>query len=130
KAKIDILLVPCMQTDEIINKLKKHLRRKGYSDIKVNVHDCYPWAQTSVKEECVQAMIRAYKQHGYEPEIWPRLAGSAPFYIFNQPPLNLPFVIGGLGHGGKMHSPNEYFVVEGIKNNEKSIATFLYEYAK
>ncbi|MGQ9565195.1 MAG: M20/M25/M40 family metallo-hydrolase [Candidatus Bathyarchaeales archaeon] len=130
KAKIDIRLVPHMQTDEIISKLKKHLRKKGYPDIKVNIHDCYPWAQTSVKEECIQAMIRTYKQHGHEPEIWPRLAGSAPFYIFNQPPLNLPFVIGGLGHGGKMHSPNEYLVVEGIKNNEKSIATFLYEYAK
>jgi len=129
KAKIDIRLVPHMKTDEIVRKLKTHLRRKGYGDIKVNLHDCYMWAQTSVKEECVQAMIRAYKQLGYEPETWPRLAGSAPFCVFNQPPLNLPFVIGGLGHGGRMHSPNEYFVVKGIRDNEKSIATFLYEYA-
>jgi hypothetical protein len=48
---------------------------------------------------------------------------------FNQPPLDLPFVIGGLGHVGKVHSSNEYFVVKGIRDNEKSIAPFLYEYA-
>lgn len=129
KAKIDIRLIPHMKTDEIIKKLKNHLRQKGYDDIEIKIHDCYSWSQTSVKEGCVQAMIRTYRHHSYEPEIWPRLGGSAPFCVFSQPPLNLPFVIGGLGHGGKMHSPNEYFVVKGIRDNEKSIATFLYEYA-
>jgi acetylornithine deacetylase/succinyl-diaminopimelate desuccinylase-like protein len=129
KAKVDIRLVPNMQTDEIIRKFKRHLKKQGFADIKVEIHDCYPWAQVSVKEESVQAMIRTYRQHGYEPEIWPRIGGSAPFYLFAQPPLGLPFVIGGLGHGSRAHSPNEYIVVEGLKDNEKSVATFLYEYA-
>lgn len=129
KAKVDIRLVPHMQTEEIIRKFKRHLKEHGFADIKIEIHDCYPWAQVSIKEKCVQAMTRTYKKHGYEPEIWPRIGGSAPFYLFNQPPLSLPFVIGGLGHGSRAHSPNEYFVVEGIRSNEKSIATFLYEYA-
>jgi acetylornithine deacetylase/succinyl-diaminopimelate desuccinylase-like protein len=129
KAKMDIRLVPNMKTNEILQKLRKHMKEKGFSDIKIQVHDCYPWAQISVKEEVAQAMIRTYKRHGYEPEIWPRMAGSAPFYLFNQSPLKLPFIVGGLGHGGRAHSPNEYMVVEGIKDNEKSVATFLYEYA-
>jgi acetylornithine deacetylase/succinyl-diaminopimelate desuccinylase-like protein len=129
KAKVDIRLVPNMQTDEIIKKLKTHLENQGFSDIKIEIHDCYPWAQVSVEESVVQAMIKTYRLHGYEPEIWPRIGGSAPFYIFNQPPLNLPFVIGGLGHGSRAHSPNEYITVEGLRENEKSIATFLYQYA-
>jgi acetylornithine deacetylase/succinyl-diaminopimelate desuccinylase-like protein len=129
RAKVDIRLVPHMQTDEIIRKFKRHLKKHGFADIQVEIHDCYPWAQVSVKEEVVQAMIRAYRRHGHEPEIWPRIGGSAPFYLFNQPPLSLPFAIGGLGHGSRAHSPNEYIVVQGIKDNEKSIATFLYEYA-
>lgn len=129
KAKVDIRLVPHMQTDEIIRKFKRHLKKHGFVDIKVEIHDCYPWAQVSVKEEVVQAMIRTYRQHGHEPEISPRIGGSAPFYLFNQPPLSLPFVIGGLGHGSRSHSPNEYIVVRGIRDNEKSVATFLYEYA-
>ncbi|MEM3011409.1 MAG: M20/M25/M40 family metallo-hydrolase, partial [Candidatus Bathyarchaeia archaeon] len=129
RAKVDIRLVPNMKTNEILQKLRKHLKEKGFPEVKIQVHDCYPWAQISVKEEVAQAMIRTYRHHGYEPEIWPRMAGSAPFYLFNQPPLNLPFIVGGLGHGGRAHSPNEYMVVEGIRDNEKSIATFLYEYA-
>jgi len=129
KAKVDIRLVPYMRTDEILEKFKNHLKKHGFGDIEVEVHDCYPWSQVSVKEEVVQAMTRTYRRHGFEPEIWPRIGGSAPFYLFNQPPLNLPYIMGGLGHGSRAHSPNEYITVEGIRDNEKSIATFLYEYA-
>lgn len=129
RAKVDIRLVPHMQTDETVQKFRNHLRERGFSDILVKIHDCYPWSQVSVEEEVVQAMIQTYRRHGYEPEIWPRTGGSAPFYLFNQPPLNLPYIMGGLGHGSRAHSPNEYIVVEGVKNNEKSVATFLYEYA-
>jgi len=129
KAKVDIRLVPQMKTEEIVQKFKNHLRQHGFADIKVEIHDCYPWSQVSVREEIAQAMVRTYRKHGYEPEIWPRMGGSAPFYLFNQPPLNLPYAVGGLGHGSRAHSPNEYMVVDGIRENEKSIATFLYEYA-
>ena len=129
KAKVDIRLVPHMKTEDTVEKFENHLRRHGFADIKVEIHDCYPWSQVTVKEKIVQAMIRTYRKHGYEPEIWPRMGGSAPFYLFNQPPLNLPYAIGGLGHGSRAHSPNEYMMVEGIRENEKSIATFLYEYA-
>lgn len=129
KAKVDIRLVPHMQTEEIIQKFKKHLRDHDFADILVEVHDCYPWSQVSMKEEVVQVIIRTYQRHGYEPEIWPRTGGSAPFYLFNQPPLSLPFASGGLGHRSRAHSPNEYIVVKGIRDLEKSIATFLYEYA-
>ena len=128
-AKVDIRLVPHMGTEETLQKFKNHLKKHGFADIKVVVHDCYPWSHVSVKEKVVQAMIQAYRAHGHEPEIWPWMGGSAPFYLFNQPPLSLPYVVGGLGHAGRAHSPNEYFVVEGIRDNEKSVATFLYEYA-
>jgi len=128
-AKIDIRLVPNMDTEDIIQKFKNHLKKHGFEDIEVRVHDCYPWAYTSIEEEIVQAWIRTYRKHGYEPEVWPWLGGSAPFYLFNREPLNLPFVDGGLGHGGRAHSPDEYFVVQGIKDFEKSVITFLYEYA-
>jgi len=129
KAKVDIRLVPHMKTDEILEKFRNHLKKHGFADIEVDVHDCYPWSQVSVREEVVQAMLRTYRRHGFEPEIWPRIGGSAPFYLFNQPPLSLPYIMGGLGHGSRAHSPNEYITVEGIRDNEKSIATFLHEYA-
>jgi len=83
-----------------------------------------------------QAAIQTYRSFGYEPEVWPHMGGSAPLYLFNQGPLYLPFVGGGLGHGGKAHSPNEYFVVEGNKRVgglakcEKSYVAVLDAYSK
>jgi len=40
----------------------------------------------------------------------PRLAGSAPYYVFTDR-LGLPLVAGGLGHGSGAHAPNEYMAI-------------------
>ena len=57
------------------------------------------------------------------------IGGSAPFYLFTDE-LRLPIVIGGLGHGGRAHSPNEYANLEGMKLFEKSVATYLQFFAQ
>ena len=33
--------------------------------------------------------------------------------------------MGGLGHGGRSHSPNEYATLEGMRQYEKSVAALL-----
>ena len=51
-------------------------------------------------------------------------------------PLNLPFIMGGLGHGARAHSPNEYLVIEeggptaGLATMEKSFVSILYNLAE
>lgn len=111
-AKIDVRLVPNMTVEEVIPKMRKHLDKHGFREVKiVELEEGYGWAKTSVKEPAAQAVIKTYCEFGYKPEIWPHMAGSAPFCMFNREPLNLPFVIGGLGHGGRAHAPNEYLVV-------------------
>ena len=67
--------------------------------------------------------------------MWPRNVGFFPAYLFNRPPLNLPFCVAGLGHGGRAHSPDEYFVLDGndqiagLAGCEKSYAAILYRFA-
>jgi len=56
-------------------------------------------------------------------------AGSAPFYLFDQY-LKVPYGGAGLGQGGKAHAPNEYAVVKGMKDLEKSVVTTLWKYAE
>jgi len=56
------------------------------------------------------------------------VAGSAPLYLFSRV-LKQPFATGGLGHGGRPHSPNEYATVEGMRLYERSVAQFIYEFA-
>jgi acetylornithine deacetylase/succinyl-diaminopimelate desuccinylase-like protein len=41
----------------------------------------------------------------------------------------MPFVMGGLGHGGRAHSPNEYATLEGMRLYERSVAAFLERFA-
>jgi acetylornithine deacetylase/succinyl-diaminopimelate desuccinylase-like protein len=43
--------------------------------------------------------------------------------------LGVPLAFGGLGHGGKSHSANEYVTVEGLRRHERGICGFLYTLA-
>ncbi|MCW3977854.1 MAG: M20/M25/M40 family metallo-hydrolase, partial [Candidatus Bathyarchaeota archaeon] len=131
-AKVDVRLVPNMTVEEVIPKVRSHLDKHGFQEIKiVELEEGYGWAKTSIETPAAQAVLKTYREFGHEPEIWPHIAGSAPFCMFNRDPLNLPFVIGGLGHGGRAHAPNEYLVVEdggptgGLRTLEKSYVAIL-----
>jgi len=131
-AKVDARLVPNMSVEEVIPKIRRHLDKHGFKEIKiVELEEGYDWAKTSILEPAAQAIAKTYREFGFEPEVWPHIAGSAPFCMFNRKPLNLPFVIGGIGHGGRAHAPNEYIVVGeggptgGLVTLEKSYVAIL-----
>lgn len=83
----------------------------------------------------VQTMLQVYEKYGDPVELWPHSAGSEPFYLFTQPPLSLPMVRVGLGHGAQNHAPDEYLVVEGngtimgLEEIEKAFVDFLFTLA-
>ncbi|MBU7017621.1 MAG: M20/M25/M40 family metallo-hydrolase [Theionarchaea archaeon] len=135
-AKIDIRLVPNQKRDPMLPRVREHLDKKGYPDITIRVLDKgYPWSKVSVNEPVVQAMIRTCQSFGYEPEVWPHLAGSAPFYLFSDV-LKIPYIMGALGHGARAHSPDEYIVYEGngkvmgLDGAQKSLVAFINEWLK
>ncbi len=128
KAKLDVRLVPNMEPNDIAAKLKTHLTKHGYTEIELRTTEGYPWARTPLQAHVVQSLIQAYRYHGYEPEIHPMEASATPYYLFTRV-LNLPFAWGGLGHGGRSHSVDEYCTVEGLRAYEKSLATFLWMFA-
>ena len=113
----------------MLDLVRQHLRRHGFDDIEVRLEDAYKWAKTTIDDPTVRALLRTYRDFGIEPELWPHLGGSAPFYLFTDV-LQIPFAFGGLGHGGRVHSPNEYATVEGMKRHELSMAAFLYHLAE
>jgi acetylornithine deacetylase/succinyl-diaminopimelate desuccinylase-like protein len=128
-AKMDVRLVPKMTVEGAAQRIKDHLERHGFEDVQARVLGGYPWSRTSVHEPVVQALLETYRHHGYEAEVWPYIGGSAPFFLFHDE-LGMPFIPGGLCHGGSPHSPNEYAVVDQIELFEKSVATFLHKYAE
>lgn len=129
-AKLDIRLVPGMKPEKCIEKIRRHLDKAGYGDIEIKVYNAYPAAQTLPSKPCVQALIKSVKECAEgDVEIWPRYAGAAPHYLFTEV-LGLPTAVGGLGHGGRTHSTNEYVTLDGFKKHEKGIASFLLHFGE
>jgi acetylornithine deacetylase/succinyl-diaminopimelate desuccinylase-like protein len=134
--KIDCRMVPNQVIDTQIGLIRQHLEARGFGDIELRkLGGGDEWSRTSVKAPAVQAVLSVYKRYGIEPAVWPRSAGSSPEAQYTRPPINLPAASGGLGHGGRAHSIDEYFVVEGndkvagLVKCEQSMVDILYAYA-
>jgi acetylornithine deacetylase/succinyl-diaminopimelate desuccinylase-like protein len=111
-AKLDLRLVPNMTAKEAGEALKKHLAKKGFGDIEVNITGGYDPNSTPVDAELIKAQFAVYKKNGIDPVLWPRNAGSWPGYVFTNEPLKLPAGHFGLGHGGGAHAPDEYYLID------------------
>ncbi len=134
--KVDIRLVPNQRMDRMLPMVKRHLAKHGYGDIKVTqIDSSYDWCRVSVNEPVVQSIVTSFRAFAPELEIWPTSGGAVPFYVFNRQ-LKMPFTMGGIGHSGLAHSPNEYMVVEGNKkvkglaDAEKFMVRFMDEFRK
>ena len=136
RARLDSRLVPNQTPDGQLDLIRKHLAAGGFSDVTVRKISGYAPAQTAVETPIVTTAISVFNKHGVTPSVAPRLAGSAPYYIFTDR-LELPMVIGGIGHGGGAHAPNEYMVIDprpgsrvaGLADVEKFYVDFLYAFA-
>ncbi len=136
-AKIDMRLVPNLTAKEALAALKAHLTKHGFADVEVNMTGGYDPTSTSAKSALIRAEEAVYRRSGYDPIMWPRLAGSWPGYVFTGDPLNLPAGHFGLGHGNGAHAPNEYYVIESSNPKVKGLdaaayshVEYLYELAK
>jgi acetylornithine deacetylase/succinyl-diaminopimelate desuccinylase-like protein len=121
---MNVRIVPDQKIEDVLPRIREHLDKHGYSDIEIVGPGGYPWSKVSLGEPIVQGAIKTYRGFGHEPEIWPHSVGSAPNYLFTKEEyLNVPNLAFGLGHGGNVHAPNEYLVVEG-KGQFQGLATF------
>jgi acetylornithine deacetylase/succinyl-diaminopimelate desuccinylase-like protein len=128
-ANMDIRLVPDMEVEDTRTKIINFIKNNA-PEAELDIEEGYKWAKTSPDHPYIKAHIDLLKSTGKEVQIWPMTTGSAPFYIF-QEKFNIPFLDGGLGHGSRAHSPNEYAFLEsttgagGILDFEISVARLL-----
>jgi acetylornithine deacetylase/succinyl-diaminopimelate desuccinylase-like protein len=136
-AKIDMRLVPDMRAAEALAALKAHLAKHGFGDIEVKMTGGYDPTSTPADVTLIRAQTAVYRNHGIDPVVLPRNAGSWPGYVFTGDPLRLPAGHFGLGHGSGAHAPDEYYVIEssnpkvqGIDGAVFSFVEYLYEVAR
>ncbi|MEA4846114.1 MAG: M20/M25/M40 family metallo-hydrolase [Clostridiaceae bacterium] len=123
--KMDIRLVPGMDPNAMLGKLRKHLDSLGYEDIEITEYGkAYYPSSVPYYSSSVQTLKRMYELMGVRPQIWPWNPGSAPYYLFEKI-LGIPYVTGGMGHGSRQHSSNEYCTVKGVLDFEKSMIYYL-----
>jgi acetylornithine deacetylase/succinyl-diaminopimelate desuccinylase-like protein len=136
-AKLDSRLVPDQTPDEALRLIRAHLDAKGFRDVEVRKLSGYPPAQSSVEAPLIQSAIGVIRKYGVTPSVAPRIAGSAPYYLFTDT-LKLPMLFGGLGHGSGAHAPNEYMVIDpkpgskiaGLADLEKFYVDLLFRLAE
>ena len=127
RAKVDLRLVPDMEPTKVVEQVRAHLRERSFANIEVKQQSAYPWSKSSIRDAANAPLIDTYRSLGYEPEVWPLVSGSAPFYLFTRE-LKTPIAMGGLGHGGRQHSPNEYATVAGMELFERSCAAYVMKF--
>jgi len=112
EAKIDLRLVPDMTKDEVVAKLKAHLAKHGFSDVKVNISGGYGPNETDENAALIRAQKKVLDKWKVPYAVNPRLAGSWPGVVFTGPPLRLPAGQVGIGRGGGAHAPDEWYLIE------------------
>ncbi len=125
-ANMDIRIVPNMEVEDIRAKITNFIKTHA-PEAEFEMEEGYKWSKMSILHPYIQAQIEVLSSTGKEIQIWPMATGSAPFYIF-QDKFNIPILDGGLGHGSRAHSPNEFAFLEsktgagGIMDFEISVA--------
>ena len=137
EAKLEFRLVPNMTKDEAVAKLKAHLAKRGFDDVRVVVSGGYGPNQTDENSPFIQAQKRVFDRAGIAYTLSPRNAGSWPGVVFNGAPLNLPTGQFGIGRGNGAHAPNEWFLVRstnpkvgGLDEATMIYVDYLYEVGK
>lgn len=128
-ANMDIRLVPDMEIEDIRSKITSFIQNNA-PEAQFDMEAGYRWAKMSPSHPYVKAQLELFRATEKPMIIYPIGGGSAPFYIF-QEKFDLPIIWGGLGHGSRAHSPNEYAFLDsttgagGIMDFEISVARLL-----
>ena len=113
-AKMDFRLVANMRADDILAKLRRHMKKHGFEDVKLTVHSKEDPAKTPLDSHIAHMMIKCSTMaEGRSPNVWPTIPGTGPLSLFTKT-LGLPTVMGlGVNYaGGGFHAPNEHVVLD------------------
>jgi len=128
--KIDFRLVPKMDPKKQIMRLKKHLKSKGFADVKIKVFHGEAAARTSSSEPFVTQVKEAADKSYGKSILNVSNAGTGPMYPFVEI-LKAPCIsIGSTYMFSRIHSPNEFARVDLLKKTTKCICLIMENFGK
>ena len=123
--KIDFRLVPKMDPQKQLFRLKKHLKEKGFGDIKVKMIHGEAAARTKISDPFVKTVKKAADDSFGTSIISVSSAGTGPMFSFVKF-LNSPCIaIGSTYVFARIHSPNEFARIDLLKKTTKCMCKII-----
>ncbi len=128
--KLDFRLVPNMNPKKQIERLKKHLKKKGFSDIKIVVYHGEAAARTDSSEPFVKNVQTSADNVFGKSILNVSNAGTGPMHSFVKF-LKAPCIsIGSTYIFSKIHSPNEFTRIDLLQKTTKCMCQILEKFGK
>jgi acetylornithine deacetylase/succinyl-diaminopimelate desuccinylase-like protein len=133
-ATIDIRMVVDLSPEEIIDAIRRHLDRCGFSDIEIDVLAAFGHSQTPLDDPGVQSVVKTLEDWEADYEVWPIQGGGGPWTAVPNA-FGVPCIRGGVIGGGASSPVDEYIVIEGdgkiagLAEAEKFMVDMLFAYA-
>lgn len=127
--KIDFRLVPDMVPEKQLERLKRHLKLKGFDDIEVKFIHGEAAARTPIHDPFVRQVQQAAKETFGSAITSVSSAGTGPMYSFVKV-LGAPCIsIGSTYMFARIHSPNEFARIDLLNKTTKCIGRIMERFA-
>jgi len=128
--KIDFRLIPKMNPKKQILRLKKHLKSKGFEDVKIKVFHGEAAARTNSTDPFVTQVKNAADKSFGTSILNVSNAGTGPMYPFVDI-LKTPCIsIGSTYMFSRIHSPNEFARIDLLKKTTKCMYLIMQNFGK
>lgn len=117
-ARFDMRLPAGLDPDDEIARLARDC-----APALLSLDDAYPGCWFDPAALGFAELAGSYRALGATPQSWPWAIGAAPAYAFAG--VSDAFIIGGLGHGGNAHGPDEFVELSGIDRFIQSLLLWL-----
>ena len=129
-AKIDFRLVPKMDPERQIRRLRSHLKSKGFGDVSVRVLHGLAAARTPISDPFVSDVKDAADRTFGKSIISVSNAGTGPMHPFADV-LGAPCIsVGSTYIFSRMHSPNEFARIDLMKETTKCVCGIMENFGR
>lgn len=132
-AKISMRLVPDQETDDIVAKITRHLKRHAPRTVEVGVRKLHGGPPILVDRSipAMQAAADAMEAVMGKRPVFTREGGSIPVVADFKEILGLDTILFGFGlNSDAIHSPNEHFGLDRFHKGIKAVITFFERYGR
>ena len=127
--KIDFRLVPKMDPLKQLSRLKKHLKDKGFGDVKVHMIHGEAASRTTISDPFVKVVKKAADESFGTSIMSVSSAGTGPMYSFSKV-LKAPCIsVGSTYVYARIHSPNEFARIDLLKKTTKCMCKIIKKFS-